>query len=217
MSEGKFPENFALSIPALPELIALSDIVVSITLKQFPELRKSSPFSFKDHIYLVQNIPEELRLAVAKEAHKLWKPLSFTVDRIWIVRRHGGKLTREPIYFKEPAKAEYVEAFIPDDDAARWMLAVMFARLQPVNDKFGLQKSLFLVDHEQVGQHRYDFVPYLHGPYSASVETMSQQMQSAGLLKFDGYMHSLTPLGEKVAGFVIPIGKNMNDNGFQRR
>ena len=130
MSDGKFPENFALSIPAVPELIALSDIVADITLQHFPKLKKRGLFSFKDHIFLVQNIPEESRLAVAKEAHKIWKPLSIKVDRIWVVRRHAGKLTREPIFFKGRSKEEYTEQFIPDDDGERWMLAVMFARLQ---------------------------------------------------------------------------------------
>jgi len=40
MADGVFPENFALSIPALPELVALSDIIADVTLRHFPELKK---------------------------------------------------------------------------------------------------------------------------------------------------------------------------------
>src|SRR5438105_4739955 len=41
-ADGSLPENFALSVGAIPELIALQDIVADITLKHFPELNRKS-------------------------------------------------------------------------------------------------------------------------------------------------------------------------------
>lgn len=147
MSGGRFADNFSLSVPATPDLISITEQVIDVTHKHFPRLSKRGLWSLTDHVCLVENIPEQYRYAVAREAEQLWSQITIDVDRIWLVKGRTSTAPREPIMFGDASKTTWLEELIPEDHETRWILAHVFAHEDQL-DKLLLQKLMFLSDYE---------------------------------------------------------------------
>ncbi|NWG36015.1 MAG: hypothetical protein HXY31_00175 [Nitrososphaera sp.] len=193
----KLPANFGLPIPTTQRLSALTRAVIDVTHRHFPELDKESLGSLYEHIYLVENIPDHIRPLVAKEAEKVWKPLSFMVDRLYVINEAERRTV--PLFLSQKINENY-DHLQPGDKEGEWLLAVYFAHDKPMESKLMLHKLAFLVDKEEVGYLHHDFVPYPRGPWSIGLEEKVRQLVKVGLLYVDGHVTGLTELGKKVAG-----------------
>jgi uncharacterized protein YwgA len=199
MSGGRLPDNFSLSVPATSDLLQLTEKVIEVTHAHFPKLEKRSLWSLTEHVCLVEHIPDQYRSQVAWEAEKLWQPLSFQVDRLWLVKKEGTQSTRQPIDLSDKAQDIWLHSLMPDDYKTRWVLANVFAHRGTL-DKITLQKQLFLIDQECGGSRtNWNFQPYWHGPYSWELQNLADAITTSGLAGQHGDNLFLTELGSKVA------------------
>ncbi|MGI0013660.1 MAG: 2'-5' RNA ligase family protein [Nitrososphaera sp.] len=199
MSGGRLPDNFSLSVPTSSDLLQLTERVIDVTHSHFPKLEKKSLWSLTDHVCLVEHIPDQYRFQVAREAEKLWKPLSFQVDRVWIVKKEGNQNTMQPIDFPNRVPDGRLHGLIPDDYKTRWLFANVFAH-QGTMDKITMQKLLFLVCYEGGGGRTiWNFQAYLYGPYSWELQNAADAATASGLAGWHNDTFFLTELGANVA------------------
>lgn len=84
------------------------------------------------------------------------------------------------------------------DEEEKLVLLAVGALGQPLRSKIKLQKIIFLVSNVIEGlQEDLGYEPHLYGPYSETVENISEDLVSLGYVNQEGSKFSLTPKGRE--------------------
>ena len=89
-------------------------------------------------------------------------------------------------------------------EKGKWLLALLHAVGGAVEGSTRLQKLFFLSKHEFGLELPYNFLPFLHGPFSADINDDALDLENAGLVQVQREMveptlYALTPKGKRVA------------------
>jgi hypothetical protein len=200
MHGSSFPNNFGVPAHINERLEVLSRLVIDCTHRHFQELKKQEMSPYVDHMYFVQHVPNELKYRVAEEIRTRWNPITFYVDRVYMARIVGDRITRDPILFKEQKIDEDIAAYIPDEYDQRWILAAMFVHQVPIENRIRMHKAMYGLDELEPREHHFHFEAQKLGPWSFPLQETVDKIESRSLISVkDKREHKLTPLGEKVA------------------
>ncbi len=90
-------------------------------------------------------------------------------------------------------------------EKGKWLLALLHAVGGAVEGSTRLQKLFFLAKHEfGLREIPYNFLPFLHGPFSANINDDALDLETAGLVQMQREMveptlYALTPKGKRMA------------------
>ena len=138
---------------------------------------------------------------IEEEKSEAW-PFRKTLKLTEQGRKLASFLKLETSLLVPPPKVDFGKA----TERGKWLLALLHAVGGVVEGSTRLQKLFFLAKHEfGFRELPYNFLPFLHGPFSGNINDDALDLENAGLIEVQREMveptlYSLTPKGKEAAG-----------------
>ena len=141
---------------------------------------------------------------IGEEKSEAW-PFRKTLKLTEKGRKLANFLKLETSLLVPPPKVSAEKA----KEKGKWLLALLHAVGGAVEGSTRLQKLFFLTKHEfGFRELPYNFLPFLHGPFSADINDDALDLEIAGLIEVQREMveptlYALTPKGKHMAGEIF--------------